>query len=122
MEVRMKTHIGGYRNGEPWPAIGGTIDVDDREAAELVAQRYAEYLVPPNEEHDASETAEPDGDPADEPDGDPEADDDASETAEPDDYDGLSHADLVATAEARGVTIDGRWSKARIIEALTAPS
>lgn len=42
MLVRMRVHITGYRDGEPWPAVGGTIDVPDGEAADLVANQYAE--------------------------------------------------------------------------------
>jgi len=45
MLVRMKTRIGGYRNGEPWPAPGGTIDVPAHEAHGLIANGYA-TLVP----------------------------------------------------------------------------
>lgn len=41
MLVRMKTRIGGYRNGEPWPAPGGTIDVPAHEAHGLIANGYA---------------------------------------------------------------------------------
>lgn len=48
----MTRHIGGYRNGEPWPAIGGTIDVGDAEAADLVAAGYATEA--PDEENDAA--------------------------------------------------------------------
>lgn len=42
MLVRMKIQIGGYRNGEPWPAIGDPIDVPDHEAESLIANGYAE--------------------------------------------------------------------------------
>lgn len=41
LRVRMKTHITGYRNGEPWPQRGGHIDLPDNEAADLVANGYA---------------------------------------------------------------------------------
>lgn len=41
MRVRMKQGIGGYRNGEPWPAIGGCIDLPDHEAADLIVAGYA---------------------------------------------------------------------------------
>lgn len=41
MLVRMKTRIGGYRNGEPWPAPGETIDVPAHEAHGLIANGYA---------------------------------------------------------------------------------
>lgn len=45
MLVRMKTRIGGYRDGEPWPAPGGTIDVPAHEAHSLISNGYA-TLVP----------------------------------------------------------------------------
>ena len=41
MLVRMKTRIGGYRNGESWPAPGGTIDLPAHEAHGLIANGYA---------------------------------------------------------------------------------
>ncbi len=41
MLVTMKTAIGGYRNGEAWPPVGGTIDLPDHEAADLIANGYA---------------------------------------------------------------------------------
>lgn len=42
MRVRMTIQIGGSRNGEYWPAPGDTIDVPDHEAADLIANKYAE--------------------------------------------------------------------------------
>lgn len=42
MLVRMKSRIGGYRNGEEWPAIGDVFDVPAHEAADLISQGYAE--------------------------------------------------------------------------------
>lgn len=42
MLVSMLTKIGGYRNGLEWPDRGGTIDVPDHEAADLIANGYAE--------------------------------------------------------------------------------
>lgn len=44
MRVRMKVTIGGFRNGQAWPAIGGEIDVCDREANDLIANGYAETI------------------------------------------------------------------------------
>lgn len=41
MLIEMRTRIGGYRNGEPWPEVGGTIDVPDHEAADLISNGYA---------------------------------------------------------------------------------
>lgn len=45
MRVRMKQGIGGYRNGEPWPPIGGTIDVPAHEANDLIVAGYAAALT-----------------------------------------------------------------------------
>lgn len=42
MLVRMKTSFTGSRNGESWPPVGGTIDVPDHEAADLIRNDYAE--------------------------------------------------------------------------------
>lgn len=41
MIVRMKTKIGGYRNGDKWPEVGGTIDLPAHEAESLIANGYA---------------------------------------------------------------------------------
>jgi hypothetical protein len=42
MLVKMRTQIGGTRNGVPWPARGGLIDVPPHEAADLIAAGYAQ--------------------------------------------------------------------------------
>lgn len=42
MLVRMKSNIGGFRNGIEWPPIGTVIEIVDHEAADLVAAGYAE--------------------------------------------------------------------------------
>lgn len=42
MLVQMKTQIGGYRNGEAWPAPGGLVDLPAHEAADMIANGYAE--------------------------------------------------------------------------------
>lgn len=54
MKVRMKGDITGTRNGEPWPPVGGEIDLPDEEAANLCAAGMA---VPVKE--DKVETATP---------------------------------------------------------------
>lgn len=78
MIVTMKTQIGGYRNGEAWPPAGGTVDVPDHEAADLIANGYAE------EANDAPDAAHDDPVPAD--DHEPAAADD-HEPADPADQD-----------------------------------
>jgi hypothetical protein len=42
MQVRMLVDISGTRNGQPWPRIGGTIELPDDEAAGYVAAGLAE--------------------------------------------------------------------------------
>ena len=42
MLVRMLINITGSRDGSPWPAPGGTLDVPDHEAESLIANGYAE--------------------------------------------------------------------------------
>ena len=42
--VRMNIQISGTRNGEDWPAPGGTVEVPDAEAAQLVANGNAEAV------------------------------------------------------------------------------
>lgn len=72
MRVQMNTQIGGYRNGEPWPLKGGTIDLPDHEAADLIANGYAAALEEDHagpDEATAEHTGEPEttpeqGDPA----------------------------------------------------------
>lgn len=61
MKVRMRKHIGGYRDGVEWPEVGDVIDVPDDEAAHLIAAGYADE----HEEPHADESAAPaDPDPA----------------------------------------------------------
>ena len=44
--VRMVVTITGTRNGEDWPKAGGTIDVPDAEAADLIAAGLAVAAEP----------------------------------------------------------------------------
>lgn len=46
MLVRMNRQITGYRNGEEWPAPGGTIEVPDHEGADLVRAGLATAANP----------------------------------------------------------------------------
>lgn len=46
MRVTMTHNIGGHRNGEPWPAKGGTIDLPAQEALDLIAAGYAKATDP----------------------------------------------------------------------------
>lgn len=58
MNVTMLTKIGGYRNGLEWPERGGTIDVPDHEAADLIANGYATPATATEEASDASDPAD----------------------------------------------------------------
>lgn len=42
MRVRMKVTISGTRDGKPWPERGGTVDLPDDEAKQMVAAGLAE--------------------------------------------------------------------------------
>ncbi|MDV7220611.1 hypothetical protein [Streptomyces prunicolor] len=48
MRVRMKVTISGTRDGETWPERGGSVDLPDDEAEQMVAAGLAE-------EHDGDE-------------------------------------------------------------------
>ncbi|WP_060952398.1 DUF7302 family protein [Streptomyces hygroscopicus] len=42
MKVRMKATISGTRDGQPWPARGGVLDLPAEEAEHLIAAGLAE--------------------------------------------------------------------------------
>lgn len=44
LRVRMKTHITGYRNEQPWPQAGGELDLPDHEAHDLAGNGYADII------------------------------------------------------------------------------
>lgn len=44
MRVRMTTNITGFRDGEPWPAVGDDLDVGDAEGEQLIVNGYAELV------------------------------------------------------------------------------
>ncbi|MFF1843055.1 hypothetical protein ACFVW9_15080 [Streptomyces sp. NPDC058217] len=73
MRVRMKVSVSGTRDGESWPAKGGTIDLPEDEAKNLIAIGVAaegsdEDEAGPAEENAAApadeETATPGGRPS----------------------------------------------------------
>lgn len=47
MKVRMKVGMSGTRNGEDWPPLGGELEVDDDEGAQLCAGGLAEPVAEP---------------------------------------------------------------------------
>lgn len=59
MLVTMTTHITGTRNGEEWPAVGGTIELPDGEAAHLIAAGLAVPAEPADTEPGETTEAEP---------------------------------------------------------------
>lgn len=97
MLVRMKSRIGGYRNGAPWPEVGDTIDLPDHEAADMITNGYAE------EYHDAPEPDLEGQDPSSEPDGEPG--NGSNET--PSSYENLTVPALDAILEERELSTDG---------------
>lgn len=74
MLVRMKTKIGGYRNGAEWPNRGGTLDVPDNEGRDLVAAGYAEEARDVTHNEGCVPAADNDDPPAEEVDEDATAD------------------------------------------------
>ena len=49
VEVRMQVQISGTRNGVDWPARGGTLDVPEGEAKDLIANGMAVAAGAPEE-------------------------------------------------------------------------
>lgn len=84
MLVRMRSNIGGYRNGEEWPRRGGTLDVPDHEGRDLIAAGHAEEArdAAPIDQDDHA-TVDHDAPPAAHDDADPAGDDDAPTADDP---------------------------------------
>lgn len=47
MQVRMRTHITGYRDGVEWPPAGGLVDVEEQEAERLFTAGLADPVEAP---------------------------------------------------------------------------
>lgn len=45
MQVRVIQEMSGLRDGKPWPAVGGLIEVPDAEAADLIRAQVAELIT-----------------------------------------------------------------------------
>lgn len=66
MKIRMKVEVSGTRNGQPWPARGATLEVDDSEGAGMCAAGLAtpvgddpvEVAVPSTEDVETRELSE----------------------------------------------------------------
>lgn len=113
MIVAMKTKIGGFRDGRPWPGVGGLIDLPDHEAADMIANGYceesdADEIEQPETESDETETE--DGGEA----GDSESDE--TETAEP--LGDLKKADLLDVAAELDIEGRSAMNKAQLAEAI----
>jgi hypothetical protein len=59
MKVRLIYKLDGTRNGEPWPAVGGTIDVPMSEAINLISHGYAVPVLTPQVQERATVEEQP---------------------------------------------------------------
>lgn len=83
MRVQMIQHITGTRDGLEWPLAGGTIDLPDHEAADLIGAGLAKESTDEAVETEADPTGDgPDETPAEDSDA-PDATEPDSEPAEP---------------------------------------
>lgn len=54
MKVRMKVDVSGSRNGQPWPARGGVVDVPNDEGVHLCSVGMAEPVAEESEPETAT--------------------------------------------------------------------
>ena len=47
MLVKVRVHVSGLRNGQPWPPVGGVLEVPDDEAVSLLASNVVEPVYDP---------------------------------------------------------------------------
>jgi len=59
MKVRLIYRLDGTRNGQPWPAIGGEIDVPTSEAMNLISHGYAVPVLTPQVQERATVEEQP---------------------------------------------------------------
>ena len=59
MKVRLTYRIDGLRNGLPWPAVGGEIDVPTSEAMNLISHGYAVPVPAPQVQERATVEEQP---------------------------------------------------------------
>jgi hypothetical protein len=59
MKVRLIYRLDGTRNGQPWPAIGGEIDLPASEAINLISHGYAVPVPAPQVQERATLEQEP---------------------------------------------------------------
>ena len=46
MEIKLKVTISGTRDGIEWPPVGGSVDLPEAEAAQMVAAGMASAVTP----------------------------------------------------------------------------
>lgn len=105
MRVKMKVTVSGSRDGQPWPPIGGEIDLPDGEAKDLCAANMASPVAV-----EEVETAVPSEEDVETRDDTPPAD-----TSPTDDIDALR-----AQAEEAGVKVDKRWGVDKLRQEIAA--
>lgn len=54
MRIRLIHRLTGLRNGKPWPAPGGVIDVPTSEAVNMISAGYAAPAPAPQEQERAT--------------------------------------------------------------------
>ena len=54
MKIRLTYQMDGMREGEPWPAVGGVMDVSMDEAISLISRGYAIPAPVPHEQERAT--------------------------------------------------------------------
>jgi hypothetical protein len=59
MKVRLIYRLDGTRNGQPWPAIGGEIDLPASEAVNLISHGYAVPVLTPQVQERATVEEQP---------------------------------------------------------------
>jgi hypothetical protein len=59
MKVRLIYRLDGTRNGQPWPAIGGEIDLPTSEAVNLISHGYAVPVLTPQVQERATVEEQP---------------------------------------------------------------
>jgi hypothetical protein len=59
MKVRLIYKLDGTRNGQPWPAVGGEIDVPTSEAMNLISHGYAVPVLTPQVQERATVEEQP---------------------------------------------------------------
>ena len=59
MKIRLTYQMNGTREGQPWPAVGGVMDVSMDEAISLISRGYAIPAHVPHEQERATAEQQP---------------------------------------------------------------